>query len=118
MERTRQEMEIFKEERAKLSTLQTSNPIPLIDETDKAEYWKYLTQYKKSRNEADGLLHFIADFYSNIRRTPGKKMAKQLVQVTVQIRSILMEMSDDLNKINELYAEHLKDVDHTIIVID
>jgi hypothetical protein len=43
MERTRQEMEIFKEERAKLSTLQTSNPIPLIDETDKAEYWKYLT---------------------------------------------------------------------------
>jgi hypothetical protein len=45
-------------------------------------------------------------------------MAKQLVTVTVQIRTILMEMSDDLNKINELYAEHLKDIDHILIVID
>lgn len=29
-----------------------------------------------------------------------------------------MELSDDLNKINELYAEHLKDVDRILIVID
>ena len=60
-------MENFKEARSKLSTLGHTNPIPLLDETDRAEYWKYLTQFKKSRNEADGLLHFIADFYSNIK---------------------------------------------------
>lgn len=83
MERTRQEMEIFKEERGKLSTLQSASPITLLDETDKSEYWKYLTQFKKSKNEADGLLHFIADFYTNVRRSRGKQMAKQLVMVTV-----------------------------------
>lgn len=83
MERTRQEMENFKEKRAQLSTLVSATPVLLVDETDKAEYWKYLTQFKKSRNEADGLLHFISDFYLNLKKTPGRKMNKQFVEVTV-----------------------------------
>ena len=43
MEKTRQEMENFKDARSKLSTLSLSAPLPLIDETEKAEYWKYLS---------------------------------------------------------------------------
>lgn len=118
MERTRQEVENFKEARSKLSTLGHTNPIPLLDETDRAEYWKYLTQFKKSRNEADGLLHFIADFYSNIKQSQGKRMTKDMVEVTVKIREILMEMSDDLHKLNENYGDSLKSVEHVLIVID
>ena len=29
-----------------------------------------------------------------------------------------MEMSDDLHKINDLYSDHLKDVEHILIVTD
>lgn len=45
-------------------------------------------------------------------------MSKELVEVTVKIREVLNEMSDDLTKINELYSEHLKDVDHILNVLD
>jgi hypothetical protein len=90
----------------------------LIDETEKSEYWSYLTKFKKSRNEADGLLHFIADFYANLKRSAGKKMSKELVEITVKIREILMDMSDDLSRLNDIYGMFLKDVDHLLIVID
>jgi uracil-DNA glycosylase len=43
MERTRQQMENFKEARGKLSTLSLIHPVPLIDDTEKSEYWKYLS---------------------------------------------------------------------------
>jgi len=99
MEKTRQQMENFKEARGKLSTLSLTGPVPLIDDTEKSEYWKYLSQHKKSRNEADGLIHFITDFYKNVRNA-SKKMSKELVEVSVKIREVLMDMSDDLHKIN------------------
>ena len=95
-------MENFKKELQQLSTLNHKVQIPLIDEADKYEYWKYLTQFKKSRNEADGLLHFVSDFYLNVRDNQSyKTMSKGLKSVTVQIKQILMEMSDELNKMNE-----------------
>ena len=45
-------------------------------------------------------------------------MSEPLVQVTLKIRAILMEISDDLNKINEQYSEHLRGVDHVLNVIE
>lgn len=41
-----------------------------------------------------------------------------MVEVTVKIREILMEMSDDLHKLNENYGDSLKSVEHVLIVID
>lgn len=58
-----------------------------------------MSQHKKSRNEADGLIHFITDFYKNVRNA-SKKMSKELVEVSVKIREVLMDLSDDLHKIN------------------
>jgi len=46
-------------------------------------------------------LHFIADFYNNVKKTLSKKMSRELLETTSKIREVLMEMSDDLNKINE-----------------
>lgn len=111
-------MENFKNERSKLSTLCKSITIPLLDESDKTEYWTYLSKFKKSRNEADGLLHFIGDFYSNLKLAQDKRMTKEMIEVTVKIREILMEMSDDLHIINEKYGESLQSVEHYLIVID
>jgi hypothetical protein len=45
-------------------------------------------------------------------------MTKDMVEVTVKIREILMEMSDDLHKLNENYGDSLKSVEHVLIVID
>ncbi len=73
-------MDNFKEVRQSLSTLKHHQNIVLIDETDKSEYWRYLSQYKKSRNEADGLLHFITDFYKTLREAQ-KKMSKEMIEV-------------------------------------
>jgi hypothetical protein len=117
MERTRQEMENFKEARSKLSTLSLATPVPLIDDTEKAEYWKYLSQYKKSRKESDGLLHFITDFYKNVRKGT-RKMSKEMIEVSVKIKDVLMDLSDDLHKINEMYADHVTGITKLVQVID
>lgn len=89
----------------------------MIDETEKAEYWKYLSQYKKSRNESDGLLHFITDFYKNIRNG-NRKMSKEIVEVSVKIKEVLMDLNDDLHKINEMYGDHVTGIAHLEQVID
>ena len=45
-------------------------------------------------------------------------MTKELVEITVKIRAILMELSDDLHKLNEKYGDQLKNVNQILIVID
>jgi hypothetical protein len=47
-----------------------------------------------------------------------KDMSEPLIAVTLKIRQILMEMSDDLNKINEQYSEHIRGVEHILNVIE
>ena len=103
--------------KSKLSSLKSNKPFPLIDDNDMCEYWNYLTKFKKSRNKADGLLHFIYDFYTNIRNGHGKKMSKELVEITLKIREVLMMMSDDLHRLLETYKEHLKDIEQVLFVI-
>lgn len=110
-ERTQLEIETFKENKIKLSTLKSNKGFPLIDDSDYGEYWDYLSQFKKSQNKADGLLHFIYDFYTNIRKSHHKRMSKELVEVTIKIREVLMQMSDDLHRLLETYKSHLKNID-------
>lgn len=110
-------MDNFKEIRQSLSSLKHIHNIVLIDETDKSEYWRYLSQYKKSRNEADGLLHFITDFYKSLREAQ-KRMSNEMIDVASKIREILMELSDNLHQIKDLYSDHIVPIEHLTIVID
>lgn len=66
--RTVEDLENYKELKSKISTLKYNKPWPLINDSDLSEYWKYLTKFKKSHNKADGLLHFIRDFYVNLKQ--------------------------------------------------
>lgn len=105
-----EESEDRKEKKTKLSTLKYPKPFPLINDSDFSEYWKYLTQFQKSFGRSEGLLHFIKDFYLNVRVNKFK-MSEPLQDVTLRIREVLMEMSDDLHKLLETYKTHLIDID-------
>ena len=45
-------------------------------------------------------------------------MSKELVEVSVKIREVLMDLSDDLHKINENYGDHVTGVPSLALVID
>jgi hypothetical protein len=45
-------------------------------------------------------------------------MSKELVEVSVKIREVLMDLSDDLHKINENYGDHVTGVPGLALVID
>jgi len=62
-------------------------------------------------------LHFITDFYKNVRNA-SRKMSKEIVDVSVKIREVLMDLSDDLHKINETYSEHVTGIGNLVQVID
>ena len=34
-------------------------------------------------------------------------MSKELVEVSVKIKEVLMDLNDDLHKINEMYGDHI-----------
>lgn len=51
-------------------------------------------------------------------RNASKKMSKELVEVSVKIREVLMDLSDDLHKINENYGDHVTGVSSLALVID
>ncbi len=45
-------------------------------------------------------------------------MSKELVEVSVKIREVLMDLSDDLHKINENYGDHVTGIASLALVID
>jgi hypothetical protein len=45
-------------------------------------------------------------------------MSKELVEVSVKIREVLMDLSDDLHKINDNYGDHVTGVAGLALVID
>lgn len=38
-------------------------------------------------------------------------MSKELVEVTIRIKEVLLAMSDDLHKLLDTYKDHLKSID-------
>jgi hypothetical protein len=94
----------------------TGKSFPLIDENNKHEYWDYLTKYNKSRDKADGLLHFVRDFYRGVK-LHKPKMEKEITEVTVKIRETLSEMSDNLNKLMDTYKDYMIEMEDIISVV-
>jgi hypothetical protein len=45
-------------------------------------------------------------------------MSKEMVEVACKIREILMEMSDNLHYLKDMYGEYLAGIDHLMIVLD
>ena len=76
----------------------------MINELDYSEYWNYLSRYQKSTNRADGLLHFIRDFYKII--------------TNAEIKDILVRMGDDLHSILEKGKKNLIDIESIIFHIN
>ena len=116
-ERTVLEIENYKELKSRISNLRQAKPHPLVNDQDYSEYWKYLSQFKKSQGKADGLLHFIKDFYRNIRKTKFK-MNREFVDITNKIKETLSRMSDDLHSIYEKSRDNLIDIDQIIFYIN
>jgi hypothetical protein len=60
---------------------------------------------------ADGLLHFLYDFYENVKKNK-LRLSKEMVSFTVRIKELLMVMSDDVHKILEAHRQFMrKDID-------
>lgn len=100
------DLEEHKEMKIGLSALKSSKPFPLIYDTELSEYWSYLTKFHRSSNTTDGLLSFIRDFYSNVKKNKSK-LCKEMVTVTINIRDTLSALSDDLHRLLESYGKHL-----------
>jgi hypothetical protein len=103
--------------KSRLSGMKSQGKVfPLIDDNDFSEYWAYLSKFNKSEGKADGLLHFVIDFYRGVRDTKSK-MSKDLIETTVKIRETLMQISDDLHKLLETFKEHLGEVEPILQVV-
>ncbi|CDW72551.1 inositol-triphosphate receptor [Stylonychia lemnae] len=117
-DQNRQMLDNYREEKAKAGTvLRCTKSIPLINDLDFSEYWNYLSRYQKSTNRADGLLHFIRDFYNTIKRSKHR-MSTSLITITAEIKEILIKMSDDLHSVLEKGKQNLIDVESIIYHIN
>ena len=65
-----------------LSPLNQNKFFPLLDPSDKSEYWIYLCSHDESNNQYEGLILFIRDFYDSVRDVPHREWSDELISVT------------------------------------
>eukprot|EP00347_Sterkiella_histriomuscorum_P015845 403355467 len=87
----------------------------LIDEGDLSEYWRYMSYFSKTLNRPDGLLHFIIDFFQDIKwyivpdlQKPVKKIQAELERIKKIIEAINLKYMDVIEN-GDVYLANLEE---------